>query len=328
MSQHPSSRMQRRDVLQAGLLAGMGAALPTQLFAADAKLPLITKAIPSTGERIPVIGIGTDSFGDIDPSTVRDLLKRMSEIGGSVIDTAGLYQGSEERIGPALAELKLRPKMFLVSKANSAGAINDPPKPPVSRHGEDPISGIGSFNRSLQRLQTDKIDLMMTHWMSSVEKLMPVLIDLKSQGKVRYIGMTTVSPQLYPQLAEHMRKYPVDFVQVAYSLDDRTAEKEVFEVALQKKIGISAAKPFGGGGDTGLFGKVKGRELPSWAADYNIKTWGQFFLKYVVSHPAVVCAVPGTLKLTHLEDNQAAGLGRLPDAATRKKMEDFWASLR
>ncbi len=321
------SRIHRRDVLQAGLLAGIGAALPARLLAAGAQLPLITKGIPSTGERIPVIGIGTDSFGDIDPNTVRDLLKRMGEMGGAVVDTAGLYQGSEERIGPALTELKLRSKMFLVSKANSAGATNDPPKPPVSRHGVESITGIDSFNRSLQRLQTDKIDLMMTHWMSSVETLMPVLIDLKKQGKVRYIGMTTVSPQLYPQIADHMRKYPVDFVQVAYSLDDHSAEKEVFEVAMQKKIAISAAKPFGGGGVTGLFSKVKGRELPAWAADYDIKTWGHFFLKYVVSHPAVVCAVPGSTKLMHLEDNQAAGLGRLPDAATRKRMEAFWQSL-
>jgi aryl-alcohol dehydrogenase-like predicted oxidoreductase len=320
-------RISRRHALQAGLLAGIGAALPAHPLAADAAQPLITKTIPSSGEKIPVIGIGTDSFGDIDGAAVRDLLQRMSEMGGAVIDTAALYAGSEERIGPALSELKLRPRMFLVSKMNSAGAVNDPPKPPVSRHGVDPIAGIDSFNRSLKRLQTDRIDLMMAHWVSSVETLMPVLVDLKRQGKVRYIGITTVSPQMLARVADYMRRLPLDFVQVQYSLDDRSAEQQVLRVALERKIAVSAARPFGGGGATGLFAKVKDRALPAWAGDYNITSWGQFFLKYVVSHPAITCAVPGATKLPHLVDNQGAGRGRLPDAVGRRKMEAFWQGL-
>jgi aryl-alcohol dehydrogenase-like predicted oxidoreductase len=312
--------------MQAGILAGISAALPRSLFAADAALPLITKAIPSTGEKIPVIGIGTDRFGDIDVAGVRDLLKRMVELDGSVIDTAALYAGSEERIGPALAELKLRSKVFIISKLNAPGAVNDPPKAPGSRHGVDELSGLASFRRSLQRLQTDKVDLMMAHWLSSVDPMMPVLLDLKKQGKARYIGFSTVVPQQHARIAGYMRKYPVDFVQVEYSLNDRSAEQEVFPVALQKKIGISVAKPFGDETNA-MFNKVNGRQLPSWAADYDIATWGQFFLKYVVSHPAVTNAVPGSTKVNHLEDNQAACRGRLPDAAARRKMEEYWASL-
>ena len=320
-------RLSRRDLLQSALAVGIGSTLAGNLIAADNPSgPLITKAIPSTGERVPVIGIGTDRFGNIDVPTARDLLKRMSELGGTVIDTAALYDDSEERIGPAMSELKLRSRFFLSSKLNAAGAINDPPHPPVSRHGVDPVSGIDSFNRSLLRLQTDKIDLMFVHWLSSVETMVPLLVDLKKQGKVRYTGITTVTPEMYPRIAGYMRKYPVDFVQVEYSLDNRAAEREVFPLAIRKKIAMSIARPFGGE-NTSLFAKVAGRKVPDWAAEYGIVSWGQFFLKYVASHPAVTCVVPGATKVTHIEDNQAAGRGRLPDAAMRAKMEAFWASL-
>ncbi len=321
---HQDSRISRRGALQAGLFVGISAALPTRLLAADTSLPLITKAIPSTGEKVPVIGIGTDRFGEIEVAQARDVLKRMSELGGTVVDTAALYEGSEEKIGPALSELGIRSKLFMSSKLNAVGATNDPPKPPVSRHGVDPLGGVDSFNRSLQRLQTNKIDLMYAHWLSSVEPMMPVLIDLKKQGKVRYIGITTVSPQLYGRIAGYMRKYPVDFVQVDYSMDNREAEKEVFPLAMEKKIAISVARPFGGVGNSNMFSKVAGRKLPEWTAEYNIASWGQFFLKYVAAHPAVTSVVPGATKVSHVEDNQGAGRGRLPDAATRKKMEALW----
>jgi aryl-alcohol dehydrogenase-like predicted oxidoreductase len=327
MSDRNDSRFSRRDILQTVVATGIGSALAGRLLAADnAAEPLITKLIPSTGEKIPVIGIGTDRFGNIDVPTARDLLKRMSELGGTMIDTAALYDGSEERIGPAMSELKLRSKFFLSTKMNAVGATNDPPKPPVSRHGVDPVGGLDSFNRSLLRLQTDKIDLMYVHWLSSVETLMPLLVDLKKRGRVRYIGITTVSNEMFPRIAGYMRKYPVDFVQVEYSMDNRAAEKEVFPLAIQKRIAMSIARPFGGEGSA-LFAKVAGRKLPDWAADYGIASWGQFYLKYVASHPAVTCVVPGATKVAHIEDNQAAGRGRLPDAAMRAKMESFWEGL-
>ena len=317
----------RRQVLQSALAVGVGSMFPHTVFAADnAAESLITKAIPSTGERIPVVGIGTDRFGNIDVPTARDLLKRMSDLGGTVIDTAALYDGSEECIGPAMSELKLRSKIFLSTKMNSVGATNDPPKPPVSRHGVDPVGGIDSFNRSLGRLQTDTVDLMYAHWLSSVETLMPVLVNLKKQGKARYIGITTVSNEMLPRIADYMRKHPVDFVQVEYSLNNRAAEKEVFPLAAMKKIAISIARPFGGE-NTSLFARVAGRKVPDWAAEQGMATWAQFFLKYVASHPAVTCVVPGATKVTHVEDNQGAGRGSLPDAALRAKMEAFWAGL-
>jgi aryl-alcohol dehydrogenase-like predicted oxidoreductase len=152
---------------------------------------------------------------------------------------------------------------------------------------------------------------------------MPLLLDLKKAGRVRYIGITTVKPGQHPRIARFMREYPLDFVQVEYSLDDRSAEEEVLPLALERKIAVMAALPFGGD-QNGLFSKVGNRHLPEWAADFNIASWGQLFLKYVVSHPAVTCAIPGSTKVSHLVDNQAAGLGRLPDAATRGKIEAFW----
>lgn len=337
MSRSSYSHFSRREVMQTGIMAGVGAAFAPRLWAAD--LPVLTKAIPSTGEKIPVMGIGTNQFGRTDYDAVRALLKRMSELGGGVIDTAAIYGESEEVIGKALAELKLRKKMFVATKFNAAGATFGPPPggpppggpppggaaPPMGAGGPpaDPVNGLDSFERSLKRLQTERVDLLMAHFLSSVEPLMPVMLDLKKAGRIRYLGITTVQPSQHAQMIEYMRKYPIDFVQVDYSLGNRAAATDVFPVAMERKIAVMVAVPLGGGRNS-LLSETTNRELPKWAADFDATSWSQFFLKYVVSHPAVTCAIPGSSKINHLEDNQAAGHGRLPDAATRKKMEEFW----
>jgi aryl-alcohol dehydrogenase-like predicted oxidoreductase len=324
MSQQNDSRFSRRYVIHTGLLAGVAAALPASLLAADAAKPLITKAIPSTGEKIPVIGVGTNQFGRAEPGAIRDVIRRMNEVGATVIDTAAMYDGSEVIIGSSLKELNLRPKMFIATKFNAANVGLGRPLvsggPPT-----DPVGGLDSFERSLQRLQIDKVDLMMIHGYPSVELLMPVLQDLKKKGRTRYIGITTVTPGEHTTIAGFMRKYPVDFVQVQYSLGDRSAEKEILPLAQERKIAVMAAQPFGGGRNL-LLNKIGARKLPPWAADLDVTSWAQLFLKYVVSHPAVTVAIPGYTKVSHLEDNQAAGRGRLPDAATRRKIEEYWAS--
>jgi aryl-alcohol dehydrogenase-like predicted oxidoreductase len=304
-------RVSRREVVNAALLAGMSAALPRSVLAAT--LPVITKPIPSTGERIAAMGIGTNQFGRTPYNDVRDLLKRMHEMGGAVIDTAALYGESETQIGKALAELGIAKQMFVATKFNA----------PDVRDGLSGVAGKDSVERSFQRLS--KIDLMFIHDVRSVESQMPLLQDLKKQGRVRYIGITTASPSEHTQLVEYMKKYPMDFVQVDYTLENRGAEKDVFPLAQEKKLAVMIAQPFGGGRRS-LINEVNGRPLPPWAVDYDIATWGQYFLKYVISHPAVTCAIPGSSKLSHLEDNQAAGQGRLPDAATRRKMEEYWAA--
>jgi aryl-alcohol dehydrogenase-like predicted oxidoreductase len=310
----------RRALLRAGLLSGVAAALPPALRAAGD--PVITKAIPATGQRIPVMGIGTNRFGRIPYEDVRSVLKRMHELGGTVIDTAALYGDSEVQIGKALEELGLTQKVFIATKLNAPGGPPGRAPGPGGRPFGDGVGGRESFERSMQRLH--KVDLLFVHFLYSVESMMPLLMELKRQGRVRYIGITSIRPPEYPRLLEYMRRYPLDFLQVNYSLGDRTAEAEVLPLAVERGMAVMAAVPLGGGRNL-LIEQVGDRKLPPWAADYGITTWSQFFLKYAVSHPAVTCAIPGASKLAHLEDNQAAGHGRLPDAAARRKMEELWS---
>jgi aryl-alcohol dehydrogenase-like predicted oxidoreductase len=306
----------RRALLRAGLLTGVAAALPPALHAADGRE--IKKAIPSTGERIPVIGIGTNHFARTPYEDVRGILNRMFQLGGTVIDTAALYGDSEVRIGRALEELGLTQKMFIATKLNAPGRPMGPGGHPFG----DGIGGRESFERSMQRLH--KVDVLFVHFVYSVESMMPLLVELKRQGHVRYIGITSIRTPEYPQLLEFMRRYPLDVIQVNYSLGDRAAEAEVLPLALKRRMAVMAAVPLGGGRNL-LIKQVGDRQLPTWSADVGITSWSQFFLKYAVSHPAVTCAIPGSGQLAHLEDNQAAGHGRLPDAAVRRKMEEFWS---
>lgn len=359
MSRFLDSELSRRTLIQTGLLAGAGATLALPAFAA-ARPDLITKAIPSTGEKIPVMGIGTNSFRNANHDELSALLKRMHELGGTVIDTAAGYGESEGVIGQILGELNLQGKMFLATKFNAAGGggMGPPPAaggaPPPGAGGpgapgpgaaaaagpagpgapgapggggppRETVFGPESFERSLERLKTKRIDLMMIHQLTSVEALMPTLLEYKKAGRVRYIGITTPIPAQHPQLLEYVNKYPVDFIQISYSLANREAATSVFPIAAQRKVAVMVALPLGGRRGS-LINEAGDRALPAWAADFDAATWGQFFLKYVVSHPAVTCAIPGSTKVAHVEDNQAAGHGRLPTAAQRLKMEQFWDS--
>jgi aryl-alcohol dehydrogenase-like predicted oxidoreductase len=311
-------RYSRRQVLRTGTLAGLGTMLTHSLLAADAtSLPLISKKIPSSGQAIPAMGLGTNAFHDPASTELRDLLLRMQQLGGKVIDTAAMYGQSEAVIGQDLAQLGIRDQMFVATKFNAAGA---------SRWGGDDISGQASFERSLMRLKTDHVELLMAHYLDSVEPLMPLMQQLKKAGKTRYIGITTVNEQEHPRLIEYMRKYPIDFVQVDYSLGNREAASSVFPVAIERKIAVMIAVPLGGRRGS-LLQQASGHELPGWAADIDVSSWSQFFLKYVISHPAVTCAIPGSSKVQHLEDNQIAGHGRVPDAALRNRMEQYWDKL-
>ncbi len=323
MSQGENVSSTRRRLLHLGLLSGAAAVLPPALRAAGGG-PLITKAIPSTGERIPVIGIGTNRFGRTPYEDVRSILKRMYELGGTVIDTAALYGDSEVQIGRALDELGLTRKMFIATKLNAPGPPPGLPPGAGRRFFGDGVGGRQSFERSMQRLH--KVDLLFVHFVYSVESMMPLLVELKKQGRVRYIGITSIRTPEYPRLIEYMRRYPLDFVQVNYSLGDRAAEAEVLPLALERGMAVMAAVPLGGGRNL-LIKRVGGRRLPAWAVESGMTSWSQFFLKYTVSHPAVTCAIPGASRLAHLEDDQAAGHGRLPDAAMRRKMEELWSGI-
>jgi aryl-alcohol dehydrogenase-like predicted oxidoreductase len=313
MTKRLNSNVSRREFIEAGVVASITTLLTSPLPADEptgSSLPLITKPIPSTGERIAAIGIGTDSFRDELRDEIRAELKRMSKLGGSVIDTAAAYGDSEALIGQALASLGTRDKMFIATKLVGSESS--------SRSG---APGAGSFERSLERLKTQRVDLLQVHNLNGVAVLIPLMQEWKKAGKIRYVGVTTSRVSQHAEIMDVVRNYPLDFIQVDYSIANRDAAKAIFPLVLERKVAVLVNLPFG---RSSLFRQAADRELPSWAADIDVATWGQYFLKYVISHPAVTCAIPGSTKLSHLVDNQGAGRGRLPDAAMRRKMEEYW----
>jgi aryl-alcohol dehydrogenase-like predicted oxidoreductase len=305
----------RREILQAALATGVTASLPLSVNSVygQSASSVITKAIPATGERVPVIGIGTNQFGRTEYSAVKDVLETFHAMGSRVIDTAELYGGSEAAIGQALDELGLTDEMFIATKFNSPDGPG--------------MGGMPSFEQSLERLRVDTVDLMFIHMLNSVEPMMPTLLDLKEQGRVRYTGITTISRQQHDLLMQYMRDYPIDWIQVNYSLANRGAATDVFELAMERDIAVMLAVPFSGSGRGTMFGTVSGMELPDWADEIGATSWAQVFLKYAVSHPAVTCAIPGTDDVEHAADNCGAGLGVLPDENIRREIEQFWDGL-
>jgi aryl-alcohol dehydrogenase-like predicted oxidoreductase len=302
----------RRDALRFGLATGAVLTCVPRVRAADPplnNLPVITKAIPSTGEKLPVVGLGTDQFRSGERDTIQAEIQRMQQLGGKVIDTAAAYGDSEAIIGDSLSAIGGRERMFLATKltVNEAGT--------ATRAGEE------SFERSLAHLKTGRVDLLQVHNLEGVEALMPVMQRWKKQGKIRYIGITTSRVGQHSHMVEYMRQYPLDFVQVDYSLANRDAAANVLPLALEKKVAVLANVPFGYGS---VLRQAQSRRLPDWAADIDVTSWSQFLLKYVIAHPAVTCVIPGSTKVEHLEQNQLAGRGRLPDEALRKKMEETW----
>jgi aryl-alcohol dehydrogenase-like predicted oxidoreductase len=299
----------RRDVLRSGVAAGLALALPPGAVGANDAEPLIMKAIPSTGEKLPAIGLGTDQFRESERAAIQAEIQRMHQVGGTVIDTAAAYGDSEALIGDALAALGIRGRMFLATKlsVNEAGT--------ATRTGEE------SFARSLTRLKADRIDLLQVHNLEGVESMLPVMQRWKKEGKIRYIGITTSRVGQHTHMLEYMRQYPLDFVQVDYSLANREAADRILPLAIERRIAVLANIPFGFGA---VLRQAQVRKLPDWAGDIDVTSWSQFLLKYVISHPAVTVAIPGSTKVEHLEENQRAGRGRLPDEAMRKKMEQAW----
>lgn len=302
----------RREVVGAGLLAGLGAGRGHLVLGASSST-LITKIIPSTGERLPAIGLGTDSFRPSEKAAIQAEIKRMTELGGSVIDTSSDYGDSEVLIGEALQALGVRDRLFIATKL-TAGA-------PFFGLGGG-VGGEQSFHRSQERLHTQRIDLLQVHNLDGVDSLMPMMQQWKKDGQIRYLGVTVSISWQHHAIAEAMRRYPLDFIQVDYSIASRGAEAEVLPTAMERKVAVLANLPLG---RASLIRQAAGRKLPVWAADIGVSSWSQFFLKYVISHPAVTCAIPGSTKVAHLEDNQGAARGPLPDAAMRRKMEHYWA---
>jgi aryl-alcohol dehydrogenase-like predicted oxidoreductase len=242
---------------------------------------------------------------------LREVLRKMPELGGSVIDTAPAYRRSETVLGELIAELGTRDKFFLSTKVTAPdGNVQE---------------GIRQMENSFRVLKTDVIDLMEVHNLNGTEAILPVIREWKEEGRIRYIGVTTSRVQAHEQLMEIMRDEELDFIQVNYSIGSREAAARVLPLAHDRGIAVMLNVPFGGRRGS-VFGLLADKELPDWAAEFDCNSWAQFCLKYLISHPAVTCPIPGTTNVEHLEDNLGAARERLPDAAMRKQMEELFDS--
>jgi aryl-alcohol dehydrogenase-like predicted oxidoreductase len=266
--------------------------------------PLRRKQIPSSGEEIPVVGLGTARRYERPAPGLRETLQRFGALGGTVVDTAPVYGQAEAVVGDLLEELKLRPQLFLATK--------------VSIRGRE--EGVRQIEQSFQRLRTQKIDLIAVHNLRDTQVHLATLRELKRQARIRYVGITTSSDRQYADFEQTMRREALDFIQVDYALDNRGAGERILPLAAERGMAVMANLPFGRGR---LFDAVRGKALPAWAAEIDCASWPQFFLKYIVSHPAVTCAVPGMARPEYAADNLGAARSRLPDAPLRRRMESF-----
>ena len=308
-------RMNRRDALLAALAVGASLSVSRSARAAGSG-PLVTRTIPSSGQKLAVIGVGTNNFNVTDSEEVaarRSVLEQLPVLGGAIVDTAPLYGQAEAVIGEQVAALHNRDRLFLATKVMTS----------------DARAGEASMEESMRRLKTRHIDLMQVHNLIGVETMIPVLQDWKKASRIGYYGITTSNPAEHGRMMDYMRRFPMDFIQVDYSLANRGAAQEVLPLAAERGIAVIANSPFGGRrAAASVFGQVAGKPLPDWASAIQVTSWSQFFLKFAVSHPAVTCTVPGTTTLGHLQDNMAAAHGPLPDAAMRQRMEALWDSLK
>ncbi len=310
----------RRECLELAATAGVWALAP-RLIAAQQSGPLITRPIPSTGERLPVIGLGSStSFsqaaGEDDTEAVRSVLAKMIELGGKVFDTAPGYGASEQLAGKIVQEIDTKHEVFWATKLNVAG---------WGGRTADPKAARAQVAASFDRLGRDKIDLIQVHNVADLEGQFPILRELKQQGRVRYVGTTSTFKGQYDVLERFMKSTSdCDFIGIDYSVDNLSAEERILPLAQDKKIAVLGYMPTG---RTRLFQRVKGQEVPAFARELGAETWGQFFLKFAASHPAITVVTPATSKPEHMVDNMGAARGRLPTDAERKRMVDFIAKL-
>jgi diketogulonate reductase-like aldo/keto reductase len=299
------SALSRRDLLATAAGAAMLSALPSLVWAQGA--PIMTRPIPSSGEPLPIVGIGTSIVFDFenDPAKYaarRQVLQDLVAGGGKLIDTASTYGHAEERVGDLSADLGDRDKLFLATKYESR---------------DDKEAANASLQNSLKRLKTDRIDLMQAHNVGDPNFSLAQLRDWKAQGLCRYVGVTSSFERQYDALAQVLRREKPDFFQINYSVGDRGAEDVLLPTAKDAGCAVLTNLPFG---RNSLFKAVAGRPLPDWAKDIDAASWAQIFLKFNLSNPAVTAVIPGTDKPEYMLDNLDAGRGRLPDAAMRQKI--------
>jgi aryl-alcohol dehydrogenase-like predicted oxidoreductase len=305
-------KISRREFNKAGLGAMSLAALGGGSALAESR-KLITKAIPSTGEQVPVVGLGTNRYGVGDDqeqrAVLRAALQRFHELGGTVIDTAPMYRSSEAVLGDLIESLGIRDDLFIATKSDE-------------EPGGDPTEA--QMRESQRRLKTDTFDLMQVHNLRGTREALARMREWKQDGKIRYVGITTSRSEQYEEFEKVMRSEKLDFIQINYSLEQRAAADRILPLAADQGVAVIINRAFGGGR---IFEAVGTQPLPGWAADFGCESWAQFLLKYAIGHPAATLSIPGMTKVRHVEDNLGAARGRLPDAAERRRQEAFFDGL-
>lgn len=311
----------RRNYLKLALATGAALTVkPGLLWAQDTSLPLITRAIPSSGQRLPVVGLGSSAtFSSVarseDHIALREVFQALVAHQGQVFDTAPGYGASEEVAGSIVQELGLQQQIFWATKLNVAGR------------------GGGRANRaaaeqqlqtSFDRIRKNPIDLVQVHNLGDVPTQLGLLKEQKAAGRIRYIGVTTTFENQYAELERIMRSEPLDFIGVDYAIDNLSVEERILPLAQDRGIGVLVYAPFG---RTRLWDRVRGHQVPDWASEFDAHSWGQFFLKFVLSHPVVTAATPATSRARNMIDNLGAALGGLPDTTQRQRMIQHLNSL-
>lgn len=292
---------------------GLMAAAVADHGIARAAPAMVMRRIPADGEMLPAVGVGTWQTFDVGPGAaerdpLREVLRRLVALGGRVVDSSPMYGAAETVVGDLAAELGLHNSLFFATK--------------VWTHGRE--AGVAQMERSLKRLRVARLDLMQIHNLVDWQTHLSTLRDWKASGRVRYIGVTHYTASAYGDLERAMRSERLDFAQLNYSLGEREAEERLLPLAQDRGIAVIVNRPYVEGA---LFRRVRGRSLPPWAVELQCKSWAQFFLKWILGHPAVTCVIPGTDKPQHLDDNLGAGLGPLPDPAIRAKMAAHFDAL-
>ena len=306
----------RRDYLKYSAMVGAACTLPASLLQAQDMGDIIKRAIPKTGEEIPVVGLGSSAtFRSVaqseDVSALRGVLQTLIENGGTVFDTAPSYGSSEEVAGQIIQDLGMTDSVFWATKVNVA---------PRSVGAADPGAARAQIARSFDYIGKDPIDLMQVHNLADLPTQMPIIQEMKEEGRFRYIGTTSTSTHRYPDLMQAMRDYPLDFIGVDYAIDNRVAAEEVLPLAQELGIAVLGYVPFG---RTRLWARVRGHKVPEWAQEFGADTWGKFFIKFVVSHPDITCVTPATSKVANMLDNIGAAYGELPNEAMQRRMAEY-----
>jgi len=307
--------MNRKHFLQT-LAAGSGllAARPLPLLASDPARTSITKRIPSTGEDLPVIGMGTWLTFSVPP--IPEMITERTKVlraffagGGGMIDSSPMYGPAEQLVGDCLKEIGYPRSLFSATKIWTSSTAQGPQQ----------------FENSKRLWGLERIDLEQVHNLVNWRAHLKTLRELKENGQIRYIGVTTSHGRRHAELENILRSEPIDFVQLTYNIERREVEERLLPLAEDRGIAVIANRPFGGGSI--IKSLKRSEELPAWAPEMGIQTWADFLLKFIVSHPAVTCAIPATSKVKHMTENMAAGKGRLPDPSERKQMSDYFDSL-